>query len=69
MKITTLLLLSPRHYSKLSWVKQHNHSDLYREHVKPDNELVKSIDPKLLGLWLGKFNTRCLSELSTTFLL
>ena len=51
MKITTLLLLSPRHDSNLNWVKQHNHSDLYREHAKPDNELVKSIDPKLSGLW------------------
>ena len=51
MKMTTLLLLSPRHDSKLSWVKQHNHSDLYRELAKSDNELTKSIAPKLLGLW------------------
>ena len=51
MKINTLFILSPRHYSKLSWVKQHNHSDLYREHAKPDNELEKSIAPKPSGLW------------------
>ena len=51
MKRTTLLILSPRHDSKRSKVKQHNHSDIYREHAKPDNELVKSIAPKLLGLW------------------
>ena len=51
MKITTLLILSQRHDSKLSWVKQHNHSDLYREHAKPDNELVNSIAPKLTSLW------------------
>ena len=51
MKINTLLILSPRHDSKLSWVKQHNHSDLYREHAKSDNELAKSIAPKLSGQW------------------
>ena len=51
MKISILLILSPRDDSKLSWVKQHNHSDLYREHAKFDNELVKSIAPKLSGLW------------------
>ena len=51
MKITTLILLSPRHGSKLSLVKQHNHSNLYREHAKPDNELVKSITPKPSELW------------------
>ena len=51
MKSTTLLLLPPRHDSKLSWVKQHSHSDLYREHAKPDREIIKSIDPKLSGLW------------------
>ena len=51
MKITTLFILSPRHDSKLSWVKQHNHSDLYREHAKSYNELVKSMAPKLSGLW------------------
>ena len=41
----------------LSWVKQHNHSDLYKEHAKPDNELVKSIAPKLSGLWSRQFIT------------
>ena len=51
MKITTLLLLSLGHDSKLSWVKQHNHCDLYREHAKPDMEIIKSIVLKLLGLW------------------
>ena len=50
MKITTLLLLSPRHDSNRNWVKQHNHSDLYREHAKPDREIIKSIALKLLGL-------------------
>jgi len=50
MKINTLLILSPRHDSKLSWVKQHNHSDLYREHAKPDWEIIKSIAPKLSSL-------------------
>ena len=52
MKITTLLLLYPRHDPKLSWVKQHNHSELYRKHAKHDREIIKSIDPKLSGLWL-----------------
>ena len=51
MKSTTLILLSPRHDSNLSWVKQHNHSDLYREHAKSDNKVAKSIAPKLPGLW------------------
>ena len=51
MKITTLLILTPRHDSKLSWVKQRNHLDLYREHAKSDNELTNSITPKLSGLW------------------
>ena len=51
MKISILLILSPRDDSKLSWVKQHNHSDLYRDHAKPDREIIKSIDPKLSGLW------------------
>ena len=51
MKSTTLLILSPRHYSILSGIKKHNHLDLYREHAKPDNELVKSTYPKLSGLW------------------
>ena len=51
MKRTTLLILSPRHDSKRSKVKQHNHSDLHREHAKPDNELVKSITPKPSELW------------------
>ena len=49
MKITTLLILTPRHDSKLSWVKQRNHLDLYREHAKSDNELVKSMAHKLSG--------------------
>ena len=51
MKVTTLILLSPRYDSNLNWVKQHNHSDLYREHTKSDNELAKSIAPKLSSLW------------------
>ena len=66
MKSTTLLILSPRHDSKLSWVKQHNHSDLYREHAKPDREIIKSIAPKLLGLWSCKFNTSYIMKLPTT---
>ena len=47
MKINTLIILYPRHYSKLRWVKQHNHLDMYREHKKPDREIIKSIAPKL----------------------
>ena len=66
MKITTLLLLSPRHDSKLSWVKQHNHSDLYREHANLDREIIKSIPPKLSGLWSWKFNTSNIIKLTTT---
>ena len=51
MKSTTLLILSQRHDSKLREVQQHNHSDLYIEHAKPNREIIKSIDPKLSGLW------------------
>ena len=49
MKRTTLIILTPRHDSKLSQVKQSNHSDLYRELAKSDNELVKSMARKLSG--------------------
>ena len=67
MKSTTLLLLSTRHYSKLSWVKQHNHSDLYREHAKPNREIIKSIPPKLSGLWSCNLNTSKIMKLAITF--
>ena len=50
MKITTTLITSPEGDSKLSKAKQHNHSDLHREHLKPDREIVKSIVPKPSGL-------------------
>ena len=67
MKSTTLLLLYPRHDSKLSWVKQHNHSDLYRERAKPDSKLLKSITPKSSGLKSLNFRTNNIRKLYTTF--
>ena len=36
------------------------------EHAKPDREIIKSIAPKLSGLWSLKFNTSYIMKLPTT---
>ena len=39
---------------------------MYREHAKSDNEITKSIAPKLSGLWSCNLNTSKIVKLATT---
>jgi len=51
----------------LTYVKQYNHSDLFRAHEKADSKLIKSITPKLTHLKSWNFRKSKIRKLSTTF--